>query len=196
MDVRFPIGEFEAPTNSTLVDVKQWMSEIEAYSDQLKETVHQLSDEQLERCYREGSWTVRQLVHHIADSQINLYERLKMALTEVDVTAFMFNQERWAELPDSKLPMQVSITILEGLNQRVVEMGNHVTEGELNRSIKLSDGSNVPVSELLAKLSWHERHHLEHIKIALSDQGVSKSSKYSYKVERLQLKNELCRKQV
>ena len=196
MDVRFPIGEFEAPTNSTLVDVKQWMSEIEAYSDQLKETVHQLSDEQLERCYREGSWTVRQLVHHIADSQINLYERLKMALTEVDVTAFMFNQERWAELPDSKLPMQVSIVILEGLNQRVVEMGNHVTEGELNRSIKLSDGSNVPVSELLAKLSWHERHHLEHIKIALSDQGVSKSSKYSYKVERLQLKNELCRKQV
>ena len=196
MDVRFPIGEFEAPTNSTLVDVKQWMSEIEAYSDQLKETVHQLSDEQLERCYREGSWTVRQLVHHIADSQINLYERLKMALTEDDVTAFMFNQERWAELPDSKLPMQVSITILEGLNQRVVEMGNHVTEGELNRSIKLSDGSNVPVSELLAKLSWHERHHLEHIKIALSDQGVSKSSKYSYKVERLQLKNELCRKQV
>ena len=196
MDVRFPIGEFEAPTNSTLIDVKQWMSEIEAYSDQLKETVHQLSDEQLERCYREGSWTVRQLVHHIADSQINLYERLKMALTEDDVTAFMFNQERWAELPDSKLPMQVSITILEGLNQRVVEMGNHVTEGELNRSIKLSDGSNVPVSELLAKLSWHERHHLEHIKIALSDQGVSKSSKYSYKVERLQLKNELCRKQV
>ena len=71
-------------------------------------------------------------------------------------------------------------------------MGNHVTEGELNRSIKLSDGSNVPVSELLAKLSWHERHHLEHIKIALSDQGVSKG-KYSYKVERLQLKNELCR---
>lgn len=174
MDVRFPIGEFEAPTNSTLVDVKQWMSEIEAYSDQLKETVHQLSDEQLERCYREGSWTVRQLVHHIADSQINLYERLKMALTEDDVTAFMFNQERWAELPDSKLPMQVSITILEGLNQRIVEMGNHVTEGELNSSIKLSDGSNVPVSELLAKLSWHERHHLEHIKIALSDQGVSK----------------------
>ena len=174
MDVRFPIGEFEAPTNSTLVDVKQWMSEIEAYSDQLKETVHQLSDEQLERCYREGSWTVRQLVHHIADSQINLYERLKMALTEDGVTAFMFNQERWAELPDSKLPMQVSIAILEGLNQRVVEMGNHVTEGELNRSIKLSDGSNVPVSELLAKLSWHERHHLEHIKIALSDQGVSK----------------------
>ena len=173
MDVRFPIGEFEAPTNSTLVDVKQWMSEIEAYSDQLKETVHQLSDEQLERCYREGSWTVRQLVHHIADSQINLYERLKMALTEVDVTAFMFNQERWAELPDSKLPIQVSITILED-STNVVEMGNHVTEGELNRSIKLSDGSNVPVSELLAKLSWHERHHLEHIKIALSDQGVSK----------------------
>ena len=101
MDVRFPIGEFEAPTNSTLIDVKQWMSEIEAYSDQLKETVHQLSDEQLERRYREGSWTVRQLVHHIADSQINLYERLKMALTEDDVTAFMFNQECWAELPDS-----------------------------------------------------------------------------------------------
>ena len=98
------------------------MSEIAAYSDQLKETVNQLSDEQLERRYREGSWTVRQLVHHIADSQINLYERLKMALTEDGVTAFMFNQERWAELPDSKLPTQVSITILEGLNQRIVEM--------------------------------------------------------------------------
>lgn len=67
------------------------------------------------------------------------------------------------------------MNILNGLNQRIVKMGNHVTEDDLKRSIKLSDGSQVPVSELLAKLSWHERHHLEHIKIALSDQGVSQA---------------------
>lgn len=175
MDVRFPIGEFEAPSNPTLVDVKEWMSDIEVYIDHLSATVNSLTDAQLARRYREGSWTVRQLVHHIADSQINLYERLKMALTETQITAYMFDQERWAELPDSNLPIQVSMNILNGLNQRIVKMGNHVTEDDLKRSIKLSDGSQVPVSELLAKLSWHERHHLEHIKIALSDQGLSQA---------------------
>lgn len=169
MDVRFPIGQFEAPKDPTLVDVKQWMSEIEVYINHLKETVDHLSDEQLKKQYREGSWTVRQLVHHIADSQINLYERLKMALTEQGVTAFMFNQNKWVELPDSFLPIDISLHILEGLNKRIVEMGNHVTEEDLSRKITLSDGSDVSVAELLAKLSWHERHHLEHIKIALSN---------------------------
>lgn len=105
MDVRFPIGEFETPSNPTLVDVKEWMSDIEVYIDHLSATVNSLTDAQLARRYREGSWTVRQLVHHIADSQINLYERLKMALTETQITAYMFDQERWAELPDSNLPI-------------------------------------------------------------------------------------------
>ncbi|UDI77149.1 putative metal-dependent hydrolase [Staphylococcus taiwanensis] len=172
MDVRFPIGEFEAPQNPTVVDVKKWMSDIEVYMDRLNETVSHLSDDQLKRQYREGSWTVRQLVHHIADSQINLYERLKMTLTEDGVTAFMFNQNKWVELPDSTLSIDVSLNILEGLNKRIVEMGNHVTENDLSRYITLSDGSHVSAAELLAKLSWHERHHLEHIKIALSDQGI------------------------
>ncbi|MBI5973586.1 YfiT family bacillithiol transferase [Staphylococcus caledonicus] len=169
MDVRFPIGEFQPPENPTLVDVKQWMSEIEVYINHLKETVTDLNEAQLKKQYREGSWTVNQLVHHIADSQINLYERLKMALTSDGVTAFMFDQTRWVELPDSFLPVDISVNILEGLNKRIVEMGNHVTNEDLSRKITLSDGSDVTVAELLKKLSWHERHHLEHIKIALSN---------------------------
>lgn len=81
----------------------------------------------------------------------------------------MFDQTRWVELPDSFLPVDISVNILEGLNKRIVEMGNHVTNEDLSRKITLSDGSDVTVAELLKKLSWHERHHLEHIKIALSN---------------------------
>ena len=113
MDVRFPIGELELPNKVTLVDVNQWMSEVETYIDQLKNVVDDLSDEQLTKKYREGSWTVRQLVHHIADSQMQLFSRLKLALTEEHPSAPEFDQNQWVDLADSSLPIEISIQLLD-----------------------------------------------------------------------------------
>ncbi len=168
MDVRFPIGELELPNQVSLVDVKRWMSEVERYIDQLKNVVNGISEEELKKRYREGSWTVRQLVHHIADSQLQLFSRLKLALTEENPSAPEFDQNQWVDLADSELPIEVSIQLLEGLNKRVVAIGENVTEEQLDRQVNLVGTGELTVGFLLAKLSWHERHHLEHIKIALS----------------------------
>lgn len=81
MDVRYPIGQLEISKKVTLDDVRQWLKEIKTFAIRLRETVGSLNEEELNKTYREGAWTVRQLVHHIADSQLSMYQRLKLALT-------------------------------------------------------------------------------------------------------------------
>lgn len=112
MDVKFPIGELQVPTNVTKTDVQEWLQEIESYTERLKETVASLNDEELNKKYREGSWTVRQLVHHIADSQLNMYQRLRLALTDDNPVVPAFDQDKWAPLPDTFLPVDSSIKML------------------------------------------------------------------------------------
>lgn len=168
MDVRYPIGKLQVPENVTLANIQEWLKEIETYTIRLRETVDSLSDEELSRTYRAGSWTVRQLVHHIADSQLNMYQRLKLALTGENPTIPAFNQEKWAIQPDTKLPIESSIKMLEGINERIVSLGYSLTEEQLNRTFTHQEDGEIAVSTKVAKLAWHEEHHLAHIKIALS----------------------------
>ena len=93
MNVRFPIGELQVPEKGTVENGQEWLKEIETYTIRLRETVDLLSDEELSRTYRDGSWTVRQLVHHIADSQLNMYQRLKLALTDENPTVPAFDEK-------------------------------------------------------------------------------------------------------
>src|SRR5699024_10408801 len=146
----------------------EWLQEIETYTIRLRETVDPLNDEELSRTYRDGSWTVRQLVHHIADSQLNMYQRLKLALTDENPTVPAFDQDKWAIQPDTKLPIERSIKMLEGINERNVSLGDSLTEEQLNRGFTLEKNDKITVAEKVAKLAWHEEHHLAHIKIALS----------------------------
>ncbi|QQK75232.1 putative metal-dependent hydrolase [Salicibibacter cibarius] len=169
MDVRFPIGKLEVPSKETLENVHEYLQEIETYTIRLRETVDALNDEELSRTYRDGSWTIRQLVHHIADSQLNMYQRLKLALTDENPTVPAFDQDRWATEPDTNLPVESSIKLLEGLNERIVSLGHRLTEEQLDRTFTLQKGDEITVATKVAKLAWHEEHHLAHIKIALSD---------------------------
>ncbi|OEK59809.1 metal-dependent hydrolase [Staphylococcus equorum] len=168
MDVRFPIGELEIPDKVTLDDIQKWAKEIEGYTERLRETVDSLDDEALNAKYRAGSWTVRQLVHHIADSQLNMYQRLKLALTDNNPTVPAFIQDKWVMLPDNDLPIESSIKMLEGMNERIVAIANNLNEDQLTQTFTLKDSGEITVAEKVAKLSWHEEHHLAHIKIALS----------------------------
>ncbi|WLV25440.1 putative metal-dependent hydrolase [Aciduricibacillus chroicocephali] len=168
MDVKFPIGELQVPEIATLDDVQGWLKEIGAYTSRLRNTVDSLSDEQLHKTYREGSWNVRQLVHHIADSQLNMYQRLKLALTDENPVVPPFDQDKWAVLPDTELPVESSIKMLEGINERIVSLGNSLTEEQLGRTFTLQGDGEISVAKKVAKLAWHEEHHLAHIKIALS----------------------------
>ena len=133
MDVRFPIGELQIPEKVTLENIQDWLKQIETYTIRLRETVDSLSEEELSKTYREGSWTVRELVHHIADSQVNMYQRLKLALTDENPTVPAFDEEKWAIQPDTTLPVESSIKILEGINERIVSLGHSLTEEQLNR---------------------------------------------------------------
>ena len=94
MDVRYPIGKLQVPEKVTHEDVQGWLKTIKTYTIRLAETVELLSDEELSKTYREGAWTVRQLVHHIADSQLNMYQRLKLALTDDNPTVPSFDEEK------------------------------------------------------------------------------------------------------
>jgi len=167
MDVKFPIGELTVPETVTLEHVNEWLEKIASYTARLTETVDSLNEEELNKTYREGSWNVRQLVHHIADSQLNMYQRLKLALTDDNPSVPAFIQDNWAVQPDTELPVQSSLKILEGLNERIVALGHTLTEEQLTRSFTLQPDTQITVGTKIAKLAWHEEHHLAHIQIAL-----------------------------
>ena|SRR5690625_2933258 len=169
MDVRFPIGKLQVPEEVTLEDVQEWLKEIETYTKRLRETVALLGEGELSKTYRDGSWTVRQLVHHITDSQLNMFQRLKLALTDDNPTVPNFDQDKWAVQPDTELPVVSSLKVLEGINERIVSLGNRLTEAQLERTFTHEINGEITVATKIAKLSWHEEHHLAHIKIALSN---------------------------
>lgn len=168
MDNKFPIGKLEVPKQVTAEDINKWLIEIQSYTERLRGTVDSLSELDLNKTYHDESWTVRQLVHHIADSQLNMYLRLKLALTDQNPLIPTFNQEKWAVLPDTELPIENSIKMLEGINERIVFLGSRLTDEDLTRTFTLQDTDEITVATKLAKLDWHEEHHLAHIKLALS----------------------------
>lgn len=168
MDVKYPIGQLQVPEHVTSENVREWLIQIETYTQRLREVVDGLSDEDLNKTYREGSWNVRQLVHHITDSQLNMYQRLKLALTDNNPTVPAFDEEKWAIQPDTNLPVESSIKMLEGLNERIVELGKHLSEAQLQRIFTHQVNGEVRVATKIAKLAWHEEHHLAHIQNALA----------------------------
>lgn len=119
-DVTFPIGELQVPKKATLANIQEWLNDIETYTTRLREVVDSLTEEELSKTYREGAWTVRQHVHHIADSQLNMYQRLNLALTDENPTVPAFDQDKWAVQPDTQLLVESSIKMLEGINERIV----------------------------------------------------------------------------
>lgn len=169
MDVKYPIGKLQVPEQVKTEDVEKWLEEIGSYTARLREAVDSLTEEQLEKKYREGSWTIRELVHHIADSQLNMYQRLKLALTDNNPTVPAFSQDDWVLLPDNQLPVESSIRMLEGLNERILTLGKQLTEEQLGRVFTHETNGEISVATKLAKLSWHEEHHLAHIHIALEN---------------------------
>ena len=166
MDKQFPIGKLNVPSVISMKDVEVAMDEIEEYVHQLNRVIEGVSDEDLGQTYREGAWNVRQLIHHITDSQVNMYVRLKMALTDSGVVIAEFDQNQWIEHVDNEMDVDFSIQALDGLNQRIATLGRALSDEDLEQYFMLN-GEKVTVFEQLLKLSWHPRHHLAHIEIAL-----------------------------
>ncbi|OEH91572.1 YfiT family bacillithiol transferase [Bacillus solimangrovi] len=163
MDLRYPIGEFDYVGDPTQEIVESWIKEIESTPSQLKKAVSGLSDEQLDKVYREGGWTVRQVVHHIVDSHINSYTRFKLALTEDNPTIKLYEEAKWAELPDTKLPIEVSLQLLESLHIRWVVLLRSLNKAELEKTFQHPESGTVKLSTNVGIYAWHGRHHIAHI---------------------------------
>jgi DinB superfamily len=162
--LRYPIGEMPAPAVFADGDVKNWIADIEKLPAQLRTTVQNLTLAQLDTPYRPDGWTVRQVVHHISDSHINAFVRLKLALTEDNPTIKPYEEQFWAELSDSKLPIDVSLAIIENVHVKMVTILRGLSAADLSRTF-FHPGSKkmFKIGALAAMYSWHGQHHLAHI---------------------------------
>lgn len=162
-DLRYPIGIYSFDAPLTMEAVENWVKEIEVAPFQLREAAGDLSEGQLDTPYRPGGWTVRQVVHHIADSHMNSYVRFKLALTEEQPTIRPYFEDRWAELPDSKLPIEISLSLLEALHKRWATLLRSLTESDLEKTFIHPDSGVQTVGNTIGMYAWHGRHHIAHI---------------------------------
>jgi hypothetical protein len=163
MDERYPIGRFEFDGEITSNVVDGWIKEMEELPRLLRDAVKHLSDEQLDTPYRAGGWTIRQVVHHLADSHMNAYIRFKLALTEESPVIKPYDEGQWAELSDSKLSVGISLSLLEALHTRLVDLLRSLTPEEMQRTFTHPESGNVSVGRNIGIYAWHGRHHLAHI---------------------------------
>ena len=137
---------------------------IEALPRGMRAAVAGLSDRQLDTQYRSGSWTVRQVVHHVVDSHVNAYIRLKFALTEDAPTVKPYNEKTWAGLPDSRLAVQVSLGILDGIHARWAALGRALAPEQWGRTFHHPEYEGPrTIDWLFQSYAWHSRHHVAHI---------------------------------
>jgi uncharacterized damage-inducible protein DinB len=129
----------------------------------IRQAVSDLSEEQLDTPYRPEGWTVRQVVHHVADSHLNSYCRFKLALTEDVPTIRPYYEDRWAELADSKLPIEDSLKILEGVHSRWVSFLNSLTDEDFQRKLNHPESGEWTIEKFLGLYDWHSKHHTAHI---------------------------------
>src|SRR5215472_10806744 len=164
MDPRYPIGNFEMPARVTSARREQAMDEIRSLPAKIRAAVKGLKEAQLDTPYRTGGWTVRQVVHHVPDSHLNAYVRLKLALTETEPTIKTYQEGRWAELGDVKAtPIETSLALLENLHKRWVVLLRSLERDDWARKFRHPDWGLVTVDFLLAQYAWHGRHHVAHI---------------------------------
>ena len=164
MDPRYPIGVFEMPAPVTLARRQQAIDELAATPAKLRAAANGLSDSQLDTPYRQGGWTVRQVVHHVPDSHLNAYVRLKLALTEEKPTIKPYDQEAWANLADSRLtPIEVSLTLLSTVHDRWDRLWRSMKSEQFARVLVHPEHGERNMDWLLFLYEWHGRHHTAHI---------------------------------
>ncbi|MGO8789055.1 MAG: YfiT family bacillithiol transferase [Terriglobia bacterium] len=169
MDLQYPIGKFTwGRAGEGLLageaERRQWLADIEQTPARLRAAVAELTEGQLDTPYRPGGWTVRQLVHHLADSHMNSYVRFRLALTEDEPTIKPYEQQLWADLPDARsAPAELSLTLLDSLHQRWVSLLRSLAPEDFARAFKHPELGRVTLERNLALYAWHGKHHVAHI---------------------------------
>jgi uncharacterized damage-inducible protein DinB len=163
-DLSYPVGRFEWDGDTTHARRGQLIKEIADAPRHLRRAVEGLSDEQLDTPYRPGGWTVRQVVHHVPDSHMNGFTRVKLGLTEDEPTIKPYDEARFAELGDVRAtPIEISLALLDALHVRWVALFRSLTDADFTRTFRHPEIGVVPLDKQLALYAWHGRHHVAHV---------------------------------
>jgi len=164
MDLRYPIGKFAPPESITPEARTRWIEEIADAPARFREAVAGLNEAQLDTPYRPGGWTVRQVIHHVADSHLNSYVRFRLALTEEQPAIKPYDEVKWAELHDACCgPVDMSLLLLESLHVRWVALLRSLSEKDFARQYRHPEDGVVRLDAALAAYAWHGKHHAAHI---------------------------------
>jgi uncharacterized damage-inducible protein DinB len=163
-DLRYPVGKFHFEGSLSEEQKNKLIDDIAQAPANIRAAIGGLSQQQFDTPYRDGGWTVRQVVHHVPDSHLNAYTRFKLALTEDEPTIKPYAEDRWAELADTKsTPVEVSLVLLESLHERWVRLLRSLQPQEWKRSFRHPELGTVSLEKSLALYAWHGRHHVAHI---------------------------------
>ncbi|HAD14345.1 MAG TPA: putative metal-dependent hydrolase, partial [Saprospirales bacterium] len=177
-DRRFPIGRFEYNKNYTLDDTRKQIKDIARLPKELKKLVKKLKDGALDKPYRQGGWTARQVIHHLADSHMNAYIRFKLAATETAPIIKPYEEKLWAETEDAKHgSAKTSIKLLAALHDRWVDFMISLSEDDLDKGyFHPATKRTVALREAIALYAWHANHHLAHVKLVADGNFEKKKS--------------------
>jgi hypothetical protein len=164
-DPRFPVGRFEYPETVTPEQREEMIGRLASVPARLRAITSGLTDAQLDTPYRDGGWTVRQVIHHVPDSHMNSYIRFKLALTEEAPTIKPYDEAAWALLPDTaQTPVEISLTLLETLHARWVTLLRSLTEEQWQRTMRHPVNGLHRLDQVLALYAWHGDHHIAHVR--------------------------------
>jgi uncharacterized damage-inducible protein DinB len=164
MGPRYPIGKYAMPAEATPAMRAEAIRETACAPEKIRAAVKGLNDAQLDTPYRDGGWTVRQVVHHVADSHMNAYVRWRLALTEAEPTIKPYEESAWANLEDAAhAPVEVSLRLLETLHERWARLLHSVKEHEFARTFRHPDHGVRTLDWMLFLYVWHGKHHTAHI---------------------------------
>ena len=167
MDPRYPVGKFALDENVTAEKRRAWIAQLEALPADMRQALEELPAGGLDTPYRDGGWTARQVVHHVADSHMNAYIRIKLALTEHSPAIKTYEEQLWAEMPDSKsVDPAVSLAILDGIHHRLTVLLNALNSDQFSRTATHPQWGQMTLDFLVQLYAWHCRHHVAHVRLS------------------------------
>ncbi|WP_068783342.1 YfiT family bacillithiol transferase [Paenibacillus phocaensis] len=169
--IRYPIGPFKEHLNPDIDYIKSLILEIEKMPSLLRNSVDGLDDKQLDTPYRQDGWTIRQIIHHIADNNMNAYFRFKRTLTEECPVIPSYTQDKWAELEDYNLPVEISLKLIESIYSRFLTLLRNLEPLDYKREMNSVAYGNMSLETAVQRYLWHDRHHISQIQSLISREG-------------------------
>jgi hypothetical protein len=166
--LRYPVGKFSMQPEYSFEEVQKNIQLIRELPGLLEAALKNCTHEQLDTPYRDGGWTIRQVIHHLADSHLNAFIRIKWALTESNPVIKAYDEKLWAETPETKADPSLSINLLNALHAKWVALLNGFAPEDFKKTfIHPASGKEVPMDRQIALYAWHGLHHLGHIKLVV-----------------------------